>query len=116
MFLLGWCSDYPDPQNWLSVYFKSTTSNAEDIAYANDDFDALVNEADTTIDQATRMELYQQAQDVILEDSVVAFMYNTVNAYLVKPWVLGLETTPQDSDWPGSNNPVSIDIDANLMP
>jgi oligopeptide transport system substrate-binding protein len=116
MFLLGWCSDYPDPQNWLSVYFKSTTSNAEDIAYANDDFDALVNEADTTIDQATRMELYQQAQDVILEDSVVAFMYNTVNAYLVKPWVLGLETTPQDSDWPGSNNPVSIDIDTNLMP
>ena len=23
MFRLGWCADYPDPQNWLSVYWKT---------------------------------------------------------------------------------------------
>jgi oligopeptide transport system substrate-binding protein len=22
-FILGWCADYPDPQNWLSVYWKT---------------------------------------------------------------------------------------------
>ena len=27
--------------------------------------------------------------------------WNNVNTYLVKPWVKGLTTTPQDSDWPG---------------
>jgi oligopeptide transport system substrate-binding protein len=116
MFILGWCSDYPDPQNWLSVYFKSTSSHAEDISYANTAFDEIVDEADTTVDSEVRMELYQQAQDVVIDDSVVAFLWNTVNAYLVKPWVLGLETTPQDADWPGSNNPLSIDIDTSQMP
>jgi oligopeptide transport system substrate-binding protein len=116
LFILGWCSDYPDPQNWLSVYFKSTSSHAEDISYANQEFDGIVDVADTTVDAEKRMELYQQAQDIVVDDSVVAFLWNTVNAYLVKPWVLSLETTPQDSDWPGSNNPLSIDIDSSLMP
>lgn len=47
----------------------------------------------------------------------MAFMYHTLNVYLVKPWVLGLETMPLDSDRPGSNyNPISINIDTNLMP
>ena len=23
MYILGWCADYPDPQNWLSVYWKT---------------------------------------------------------------------------------------------
>ena len=41
-------------------------------------------------------------------------MYNNVNSYLVKPWVTGLELTPQDSDWPGSNNPVVIEIDESM--
>ena len=46
----------------------------------------------------------------------VAFMWNNVNSYLVKPWVKGLEKTPQDSDWPGSINPIVVEIDASLLP
>ncbi len=57
MYILGWCADYPDPQNWLSVYWK-TGGFGQRIAYSNPDFDALVNEADTTTDPAKRAELY----------------------------------------------------------
>jgi oligopeptide transport system substrate-binding protein len=114
-FILGWCADYPDPQNWLSVYWK-TGGFGERIAYSNAEFDALVNEADTTTDEATRMELYTQAQDLLVEGAPVAFFWNNVNAYMVKPWVKGIQTTPQDAGWVGSYAPESITIDTSMMP
>jgi hypothetical protein len=43
-------------------------------------------------------------------------MWNNVNSYLVKPWVKGLEKTPQDSDWPGSINPIVVEIDSSMLP
>lgn len=115
MYILGWCADYPDPQNWLSVYFRST-GFVQDIGYSNPDFDALVDEADTTVDPEVRMELYKQAQDLLVDDSPVVFMRNNVNSYLVKPWVTGVVTTPQDSIWPGAIDPIGIDIDESMMP
>ena len=114
-FILGWCADYPDPQNWLSVYWK-TGGFGERIGYSNPDFDALVNQADTTTDPAKRAELYAQAQDLLTEGAPVAFFWNNVNSYLVKPWVKGIQTTPQDAGWAGSYAPESITIDTSMMP
>jgi oligopeptide transport system substrate-binding protein len=114
-FVLGWCADYPDPQNWLSVYWK-TGGFGERIAYSNADFDALVNQADVELDPAKRAELYQQAQDVLLDSIPGAFVWNNINSYLVKPWVKGIVTTPQDSAWSGDINPTGITIDASMMP
>ena len=109
MYILGWCADYPDPQNWLSVYWK-TGAFGERIGYSNPDFDKLVDQADTTVDPATRADLYQQAQDLLVAGSPVSFMWNNVNSYLIKPWITGYELTPQDSPWPGYVNPASITV------
>lgn len=115
MYILGWCADYPDPQNWLSVYWK-TGGFGERIAFSNADFDALVNQADVETDPDKRMDLYQQAQDLLVGIPAVAFAWNNVNNYLIKPWVKGVNLTPQDTDWPGSINPEGITIDASMMP
>jgi len=111
LYILGWCADYPDPQNWLSVYFRSTAESASDIGYASADFDALVDAADIELDPVKRMDLYQQAQDLLVEQCPVAFMWNNVNRFLVNPRVSGYQMTPQDSDWPGSVNPIVVDLD-----
>jgi oligopeptide transport system substrate-binding protein len=108
----GWCADYPDPQNWLSVYWRSDTTFAQRQGYVNPDFDKLTQQADVELDAAKRMDLYKQAQDLLLADFPSAFGYNSVNHYLVKPWVTGVSQTPQDSDWAGSMVPASIKIDA----
>jgi oligopeptide transport system substrate-binding protein len=115
LFRLGWCADYPDPQNWLSVYWK-TGGFGERIGYSNPELDTILNEADTTSDAAKRMELYQQAQDLFIDDAAVAMDYNTINHYLVKPWVKGVQMTPQDTDWPGSYLPWTIEIDTAAKP
>lgn len=112
----GWCADYPDPQNWLSVYWRSDTTFANRPGYKNEEFDKLVNEADVTTDPAKRMELYLQAQQILLNDIPAAFGYNTINHYLVKPWVKGIMTTPQDGMFPGDTVPWTISIDTSMIP
>jgi oligopeptide transport system substrate-binding protein len=108
MFILGWCADYPDPQNWLSVYWK-TGAFGERIGYSNPELDALLVKADTTIDPEERAQLYAEAQRMLTDGAPVAFMWNTVNTYMVKPWVTGVVKTPQDV-WPGSVTPWTVDI------
>jgi oligopeptide transport system substrate-binding protein len=115
VFRLGWCADYPDPQNWLSVYWK-TGGFGERIGYSNPDFDALVNAADVELDPAKRADLYAQAQELLVSTAPVAFMYNTKNSYLVKPWVQGLKISPQDGLFPGDMEPNSIWIDVAAIP
>jgi oligopeptide transport system substrate-binding protein len=114
-FILGWCADYPDPQNWLSVYWK-TGAFGERIGYSNPALDKIIDQADTETDPAKRMDLYAQAQKKLLDDAPVAMAWNSVNNYLVKPWVKGIITTPQDSDFPGSTVPTSISLDTAAMP
>jgi oligopeptide transport system substrate-binding protein len=112
----GWCADYPDPQNWLSVYWRSDTTFAQRQGWENAEFDALVNAADVEPDPAKRMDLYMQAQRLLLAQYPSAFGYNNKNHYLVKPWVLNVTTTPQDAGWPGEQDPLSIDIDTSMLP
>jgi oligopeptide transport system substrate-binding protein len=112
----GWCADYPDPQNWLSVYWNSGTTFAQRQGYKNEEFDKLTAAADVELDPAKRMELYAQAQQLLLADFPSAFGYNTANAYLVKPWVKGIVTTPQDSGWPGEQAPAKVTIDTAMIP
>lgn len=109
-FILGWCADYPDPQNWLSVYWR-TGAFGERIGYSNPELDALLEKADTELDPETRAQLYADAQRLLTDGAPVAFMWNNVNAYLVKPWVTGIVKTPQDAGWPGDISPWTIDID-----
>ena len=111
----GWCADYPDPQNWLSVYWRTGTFS-DRWGYSNPEFDALVDQADTSTDTAKRAELYGQAQQVLLSDIPAAFGYNSLNHYLVKPWVQGYLTTPQDHMFPGDITPWTITIDTSMVP
>jgi oligopeptide transport system substrate-binding protein len=116
MFIGGWCADYPDPQNWLSVYFEGSTTFADRIGFKDEEFDKLIAQADVELDPAKRAELYQKAQDRLVDANPVAFFWHNVNAYMVKPWVKGIVTTSQDADWPGSTVPATIDIDTAMLP
>jgi oligopeptide transport system substrate-binding protein len=97
----GWCADYPDPQNWLSVYWHSSQEFARNVGYKNEQVDKLLDEADVTLDEAKRADLYSQAQKIVVGDVAHVMAYNNKNWYLVKPYVKGLDFTPQDSNFPG---------------
>ncbi len=113
MFLLGWCADYPDPQNWLSVYWK-TGAFGERIGYSNPELDTLLEKADVEGDPDTRAQLYADAQRMLTDTAPVAYMWNNENIWLVKPWVTGVNTTSMDQ-YPGSYLPLDLDVDTSMQ-
>jgi len=95
MFLLGWCQDYPDPQNWYSTVFHSSATVSH-TGWKNAQFDQLTSQADGEQNAARRDQLYKQAAQILIDDAPVVFIYNNVSTFLVKPWVKGWTTTPID--------------------
>ncbi len=97
----GWIQDYPDPQNWLSVFWTCNSTFAKRPGYCNPELDAVLQQADTELDPERRVQLYQQAGEILVDDIPGPFAYNTANVFLVKPEVTGYQTTASDSEWPG---------------
>ncbi|MBE3591003.1 MAG: ABC transporter substrate-binding protein [Firmicutes bacterium] len=73
MALLGWIGDNGDPDNFLYVLLdkdNATKGSAGNIAfYKSDALHQLLIKAQQTPDQATRTQLYEQAQQIIHEDA-----------------------------------------------
>ena len=74
-FILGWCADYPDPQNWMSVYWK-TGAFGERIGYSNKDLDKLMDQADANPNPKAR-EQYAKAQKDLIAGMPVAMAWET---------------------------------------
>ena len=64
---LGWFADYPSPQNFLEPLF-STSGAANDVGYSNTEFDDLIAKGNAAKDLDSSVEIYQQAEDVVLSD------------------------------------------------
>jgi oligopeptide transport system substrate-binding protein len=98
----GWIQDYPDPQNWLSVYYTCDSTFAERVSYCNEEFDALVDKGDTTIDPDERLTYYEQAGQILVDDVPAVFIANLTQQFVVKPAVTGYTPIASDVEWPGS--------------
>jgi oligopeptide transport system substrate-binding protein len=112
MFYLGWCADYPDQQDWLTLVFKTGGSAAGRLSWSNKEFDDLVTKADIEPDAAKRAELYAQAQKILIEEAPVVFTSNDVIPYLIKPYIKGISKdtiTPLDYI-PGFFNLKELDV------
>jgi oligopeptide transport system substrate-binding protein len=102
VFWGGWIGDYPDPQNWLSVYYTCDSTFAERVGYCNEEFDALTEQGDTTIDPEERLTFYEQAGQLLVDDVPAVFLANDAQQFLVNPAVTGYTPTPSDVEWPGN--------------
>jgi len=91
----GWCADYPDPENFADVLFHSG-SNQNNGNYSNTELDALLEAARTEQDVTKRIQMYQQAEQIIVDDAAALFTIHYLNYQLVKPYVKGYVMTPID--------------------
>lgn len=86
MFTAGWIMDYPDPEDILDILFYSK-SRQNNTRYSNAEVDALLLQARTEQDVATRMALYQQAEQIILDEAAWIPLYYGRDHVVVKPYV-----------------------------
>jgi oligopeptide transport system substrate-binding protein len=89
LFLFSWMADYPDPDDFLRVCPLQRRT-----VWQNEAYDRLVAEARGLTDQRERMELYRQAEQILVEEApILPLLYEPVHL-LVKPWVKTYPISP----------------------
>ena len=90
LFLLGWCADFPDQQNWHTTVWATGGFSADRTGYSSKAFDDLVKKADKEPNSKTRDDLYNQAGKLLSADAPAAWAWYSGSKVLVKPWVKGV--------------------------
>lgn len=93
MFDIGWVADYPHPQNFLDILFHSDVENNYG-EYSNPEVDALLERAGMEQDSVRSLALYQQAEQILVEDAASLPLWFGQNYVLVKPYVKGYSLNP----------------------
>jgi oligopeptide transport system substrate-binding protein len=93
MWSVGWIMDYPDPENLLDLLFFSTSRKNES-RYNNPAYDQLIVQARTELDSTKRIQLYQQAEQILIQDMPWIPLTYGMDHYVVKPYVKGFDPVP----------------------
>ncbi len=83
----AWFSPFNDAAGYLNLLRSGDPSNY--VKYANEDFDALMTEANSISDQTKRNNLMHQAEEILMEDYVILPVYHYVSRRLVQTYVDG---------------------------
>jgi oligopeptide transport system substrate-binding protein len=93
MFVTGWVADYPDPDNFLDILFH-TGSEVNFSEYSNPTLDILLDQAAIEQNEITRLNMYQQAEQMIVDDAPCLPLFHGADYILVEPYVKGYELSP----------------------
>lgn len=66
----AWGADYNDPTTFLDIF--ASTSNVANTGWVNEKYDMLLHEAELTTDTDERIELYREAEEILLTEGPVA--------------------------------------------
>ena len=93
MYLMGWVADYPHPQNFLEILFR-TGMESNYGEYSNPEVDALLDRAAVEQDFEQSLRLYQQAEQKMVDDAACIPLWFGENYILVKPDIEGYSLNP----------------------
>jgi oligopeptide transport system substrate-binding protein len=82
VYVTGWIADYPDPDSFLRMFPIWRWSG-----WRNRPYEKLVEEARKVLDQGKRMNLYAQADRILVDEAVIVPLTYERTHMLVKPWV-----------------------------
>jgi len=88
LFFRGsWIADYPDAENYLSVFYSKNPAPPNYTRYNNPDFDAVFEKALKETNDSIRYALYRQADRIVMADAPVVPLWYDVVVHLVQPHV-----------------------------
>jgi len=93
MFYLGWVADYPHPQDFLDVLFRSGAENNHG-EYSNPEVDTTLDLANVALEGDVSLALYGQVEQMLVDDAACLPLWFGKNYVLVKPHVQGYELNP----------------------
>ncbi|MFC0774912.1 ABC transporter substrate-binding protein [Terrimonas alba] len=92
LFFRGsWIADYPDAENYLSVFYSKNPAPPNYTRYKNPRFDELFEKALVEENDSIRYRLYQQADQMVMSDAPVVPLWYDKVIHLVQPSVTGFK-------------------------
>jgi peptide/nickel transport system substrate-binding protein len=92
LFTYTWYADYPDPDNFLYPLFHSQ-SPTNYFRYRNPTVDKLLDDARRETDDLRRVDLYRQAEQIILNDAPMITLLHYMYEMVLQPYVEGMEVS-----------------------
>ena len=84
LFFRGsWIADYPDAENYLSVFYSKNPAPPNYTRYHNDAYDALYEKANGEKNDSLRYKLYRQMDQLMINDAPVVPLWYDMAIHLV---------------------------------
>jgi peptide/nickel transport system substrate-binding protein len=87
----SWIADYPDAENYLSVFYSKNPAPPNYTRYKSEKFDSIFEKALKEDNDSLRFKLYQQADQVVMDDAAVVPLWYDKVVRLVQPTVKGFK-------------------------
>jgi peptide/nickel transport system substrate-binding protein len=92
-FRASWIADYPDAENYLSVFYGKNPAPPNYTRYKNPLYDALYEKAMAEKNDTARYKLYQQMDQLIVDDAPVVPLWYDMAIHLVHTNIINFEPT-----------------------
>jgi oligopeptide transport system substrate-binding protein len=90
-FRASWIGDYPDAENYLSVFYSANPAPPNYTRYKNPEFDQLYRKSLLENNDSIRYVLYQEMDQLMIEDAPIVPLWYDQVIHLVNPAVSGFE-------------------------
>lgn len=88
LFFRGsWIGDYPDAENFLSVFYSKNPAPPNYTRYNNPEYDRLYEQALNEKDDSLRYIIYRKADQVMIRDAPVVPLWYDMVVRLVQPYI-----------------------------
>lgn len=88
LFFRGsWIADYPDAENFLSVFYGKNPAPPNYTRYNNPAFDKLYEKSLSEKEDSVRYKIYRQADQLMMKDAPVVPLWYDMVIWLVQPYV-----------------------------
>jgi peptide/nickel transport system substrate-binding protein len=85
----SWIADYPDAENYLSVFYSRNPAPPNYTRYKNAEYDRLYEEALSLTSDSARNEVYQEMDRIIIDDAPIVPLWYDEAIHLVQPGLNG---------------------------
>lgn len=75
MFRASWIGDYPDAENYFSLFYSGNPAPPNYTRFDNPSFDALYEAALKENNDSLRYQLYHSMEDILIEESPIIFLF-----------------------------------------
>jgi peptide/nickel transport system substrate-binding protein len=87
----SWIADYPDAENYLSVFYSKNPAPPNYTRYNNPEFDIAFEKAIAETNDSLRYRLYRKADQIMMDDAPVVPLYYDMVVRLIQPDVEGFK-------------------------